>query len=32
VLVLWVFDIGAETLVLAVKGLGSWWVMHAPEV
>jgi hypothetical protein len=32
VLVLWVFEIGAEMLVLAVKGLGSWWVMRAPEV
>ena len=28
VLVLWVCDKGAETLVLAAKG--SWWVMRAP--
>ena len=30
VLVLWVFDKGAETLVLAAKGPGSWWVMRGP--
>ena len=30
VLALWVFDKGAETLVLAAKGPGSWWVMRAP--
>jgi len=30
VLVLWVFDKGAETLVLAAKGPGLWWVMCAP--
>jgi hypothetical protein len=30
VLVLWVFDKGVETLVLAAKGPGSWWVMRAP--